>query len=316
MGNQGQASEPTRRLCELVWAGVIGPVREAHVWTDRPAQGLFGEFWPQGVPRPSDKPAIPEKLAWDLWLGPAPARPYHPVYVPFRWRGWWDFGTGALGDIGCHAMDPVFRALKLTAPLSVQASSTRVNEETYPLGSMITYQFPARNATPHAINSHITGVKGAGAVEMPACKVVWYDGGLRPPRPDGLPEGTMMGDNGRLLIGDKGIILSTSRSNADSIYPETCAKEAAQVPKIIPRSQGHYREWIEACKGGPPPGANFSWAGPLTEAVLLGNVALRMQLREELTLYRLMWDSAAFKFTNLDEANQFLRRQYRSGWGW
>ena len=145
MGNQGQASEETRRLCEYVWAGAIGKVHEAHIWTDRPSQGLFNEYWPQGVARPTDTPPVPATLDWDLWLGPAPLRPYNPAYLPFKWRGWWDFGTGALGDIGCHAMDPVFRALKLGAPLSVQAASTRVNEETYPLGSIVTYQFPARS---------------------------------------------------------------------------------------------------------------------------------------------------------------------------
>jgi predicted dehydrogenase len=148
MGNQGQASEETRRLCELVGAGVIGPVREAHIWTDRPSNGLFNEYWPQGVARPADTPAVPETLDWDLWLGPAPWRPYHPAYLPFKWRGWWDFGTGALGDIGCHSFDPVFRALKLGAPVCVEASSTRVNQETYPLGSVVTYQFPARGDLP------------------------------------------------------------------------------------------------------------------------------------------------------------------------
>src|ERR1051326_6311377 len=209
MGNQGQASDATRRLCELVWAGVIGKVHEAHIWTDRPSQGLYNEYWPQGVGRPKETPSVPSTLDWDLWLGPAPLRPYHPAYLPFKWRGWWDFGTGALGDIGCHAMDPVFRALKLSAPLSVQASSTRVNDETYPLGSIVTYQFPARDAAPQSTNRHIAGQSGpsAGAIEMPPCKLVWYDGGLRPPRPAGLPEGRKMGDNGRLLIGDKGFIL-------------------------------------------------------------------------------------------------------------
>src|SRR5436190_3705864 len=173
MGNQGQASEVTRRLSEIVWSGVIGKVREAHIWTDRPSQGLLNEYWPQGVARPKDTPQAPASLDWDLWLGPAPLRPYHPAYLPFKWRGWWDFGTGALGDIGCHAMDPVFRALKLNAPLSVQASSTRVNGETYPLGSTVTYQFPARDAVPQKINRHIDGQTGAapGGVEMPACNL-------------------------------------------------------------------------------------------------------------------------------------------------
>jgi predicted dehydrogenase len=310
MGNQGQASEQTRRLCELVWSGVIGKVYEAHIWTDRPSNGLFNEYWPQGVSRPKDKPAVPSTLDWDLWIGPAPMRPYNPVYLPFIWRGWWDFGTGALGDIGCHAMDPVFRALKLGAPLSIQGSSTRVNEETFPLGSMVTYQFPARDAKPQANNQFVVGLEGvaAGAVEMPACKLVWYDGGLRPPRPESLPNGTKMGDNGRLLVGDKGFILN------DTAYPESCAKAAAAVPQTIARSPGHYVEWIKACKGGKRPGGNFDWAGPLAESVLLGNVALRVQLREELTVCKLLWDPEALKFTNLEDANKFIRRDYREGW--
>jgi predicted dehydrogenase len=310
MGNQGQASELTRQLCELVWAGAIGKVREAHIWTDRPSHGLFEEYWPQGLTRPKDTPPAPATLDWDLWVGPAPSRPYHPAYLPFKWRGWWDFGTGALGDIGCHAMDPVFRALKLGAPLSVQAASTRVNEETYPLGSMVTCQFAARPAAPQANNWHVKGLSGAAAgdIEMPPCKLVWYDGGLRPPRPEGLPNGTKMGDNGRLLIGDKGFILG------NSVYPESRAKQIGKLRPTIPRSADHYQEWIEACKGGKPAGSNFDWAGPLAEAVLLGNVALRVQLRDDLTLGKLLWDPAALKFTNLADANQFLRRDYRTGW--
>ena len=310
MGNQGQASEDTRRLCEFVWAGVIGDVHEAHIWTDRPSQGLFNEYWPQGVARPTDTPPVPATLDWDLWLGPAPLRPYHPVYLPFKWRGWRDFGTGALGDIGCHAMDPVFSALKLSAPLSVQAASTRVNEESYPLGSMVTYQFPARSAEPQANNCHVKGLSGAeaGGVAMPPCKLVWYDGGLRPPRPDGLPDGQRMGDNGRLLIGEKGFILG------NEVYPESLGKKANTIPKTIPRSADHYREWIAACKGGKAAGSNFDFAGPLAESVLLGNVALRVQLRDDLTLRKLLWDSAALKFTNLDEANRFIRNEYRAGW--
>ena len=313
MGNQGQASKETRQLCELVWSGVIGKVREAHIWTDRPSNGLFNEYWPQGISRPKDTPAVPATLDWDLWLGPAAARPYHPAYLPFKWRGWWDFGTGALGDIGCHSMDPVFRALKLGAPTTVQGASTRVNEETYPLGSMVTYQFPARQAAAQANNVHVIGMSGveAGEVDMPACKLIWYDGGLRPPRPDLLPEGQKMGDNGKLLIGDKGFILSNVNN---SVFPEDCAKEAAAIKSQIPRSPGHYKEWIEACKGGKKPGSNFDWAGPLAEAVLLGNVALRVQLREDLTLARLKWDSEQLKFTNLEDANKFIRTEYRAGW--
>ena len=310
MGNQGQASEQTRRLCELVWSGVIGPVREAHIWTDRPSRGLFDEYWPQGLARPKETPPVPASLDWDLWLGPAPQRPYNPVYLPFKWRGWWDFGTGALGDIGCHQMDPVFRALKLGAPANVQAASTRVNEETYPLGSMITYEYPARPAAAQAVNRHVKGLSGAsaGEGEMPACKLIWYDGGLRPPRPDGLPSGIVMGDNGRMLVGDKGFILG------NAVYPESCAKQAQDVPHSLPRSDGHYTEWLRACRGGEPAGSNFDWAGPLAEAVLLGNVALRVQLRQELTITKLVWNASELKCANLEEANRFLRREYRAGW--
>jgi len=293
MGNQGQASEGTRRLCELVWDGAIGPVHEAHIWTDRPSQGLFKEYWPQGVARPKETPSVPDTLDWDLWLGPAPERPYNPAYLPFKWRGWWDFGTGALGDIGCHAIDPVSRALKLGPPLSVQASSGRVNEETYPLASMVTYRFPARG-------------------EMPPAQLTWYDGGLRPPRPPELEDGQMMGDNGRLLVGEKGKILGSLMS--DKIIPQSRKLEYKEAPKTIPRSPGHYVEWIQACKGGKPGGSNFDWAGPLAETVLLGNVALRLKLREDLTRHELLWDAPNLRFTNLPEANEFLRREYRTGW--
>jgi predicted dehydrogenase len=289
MGNQGQASEQTRRLAEFVWDGAIGPVREVHLWTDRPSNGLFNEYWPQGVGRPSGSPAVPSHIDWDHWLGAAPARSYHPAYHPFKWRGWWDFGTGALGDIGCHSFDPVFRALKLGAPLSVQASSSRVNEETFPLVSMVTYQFPARG-------------------DMPPLKLVWYDGGLRPPRPEELEDGEPMGANGRLLIGDKGMLLG------NKVIPAARRKEYKEPPQSLPRSPGHYQEWSDAAKGGKPAGANFDWAGPLTETVLLGNIALRLQMREELTFLKLLWDSENLKFTNSPEANKFLRREYREGW--
>jgi len=295
MGNQGMSSEGTRLLVEFIQAGAIGPVREVHVWTDRPVN-----WWPQGVDRPAYTDPVPAGLDWDLFLGPAPERPYaevhrdgpfkgKKVYHPFVWRGWWDFGTGALGDIGCHVFDPVFRALKLGQPLSVEASSTRVNKETFPLGSMVTYRFPARG-------------------EMPPCTLVWYDGGLRPPRPEGLPDGDELGDNGRLLIGDEGFILE------NRLYPEARRKAYKEPERTIPRSIGHYREWIEAAKGGKPAGSNFDWAGPLAEVVLLGNVALRVQLRERLTRAKLLWDPIAFKFTNVPEANEFLHRPYREGW--
>jgi hypothetical protein len=277
----------------MIAAGAVGAVREAHIWTDRPSNGLFKEYWPQGVSRPRDTPAVPDTLAWDLWLGPAPQRPYHPAYVPFKWRGWWDFGTGALGDIGCHSFDPVFRALQLGPPTSVEASSTRVNEETYPLASIVSYHFPARGASPPV-------------------KLVWYDGGLRPARPEELEPGRELGPTGALILGDQGKLLSHERKW--QLIPQSRMNDFGDPPQKLPRSIGHYQEWIQACKGGAPGGSNFDWAGPLTETVLLGNVALRLQMREEMTRKRLLWDSASMRFTNSDEANKFLRRDYRQGW--
>lgn len=289
MGNQGQASEGTRLMCEYIWAGAIGPVREVHVWTDRPLHGSNDVYWPQGVDRPTDTPPIPETLDWDLWLGPAPQRPYHPAYVPFKWRGWWDFGTGALGDIGCHSIDPVWRALKLKYPLSVEASCTLVNTETFPVASMVTYHFGARE-------------------DMPPVKLTWYDGGLRPPRPEELADGQQFGTNGTLFVGDKGKMLGYT------LLPESKRKEFGKPPEVIPRSPGHHQEWIDACKGGKAAGSNFDHAGPLAEAVLLGNVALRPELKEKLTHTSLLWDSVGFKFTNMPEADKYLSCSYREGW--
>jgi predicted dehydrogenase len=222
-------------------------------------------------------------------LGPAPYRPYHPCYLPFAWRGWWDFGTGALGDIGCHSIDPVFRALKLGHPTSVEANSTLVNKETYPVASTVHYQFPARG-------------------DMPPVKLTWYDGGLRPPRPDELEEGQEFGEGGILFVGDKGKMLK------HRLIPESRSKEYGKPPEVLPRSPGHFEEWIEACKGGKPAGSNFDHAGLLAEVVLLGNVALRVELRENLTRTKLLWDGPNMKITNLPEANQFLQREYRKDW--
>jgi len=289
MGNQGQASEQTRLMCEYIWDGAIGPVREVHIWTDRPLRGLHNVYWPQGIERPQETPPVPETLDWDLWLGPAPYRPYHPAYVPFKWRGWWDFGTGALGDIGCHSIDPVWRALKLVSPGSVQACCTLANKETYPVASMVTYEFAARG-------------------DMPAAKVVWYDGGLKPARPKELEAGQQMGTGGLLFVGDKGKMLG------HRLIPESRQKDYGKPPQKIPRSPGHHQEWILACKGGKPAGSNFDHAGPLAEMVLLGNVALRPELKETLTRTKLLWDSRSMKITNVPEANDFLHREYREGW--
>jgi len=289
MGNQGQASDGPRRLREMIWDGVIGPIREVHVWTDRPNRGLLGTYWPQGVGRPGDTPPVPDVLDWDLFVGPAPKRPYHPAYHPFSWRGWWDFGTGALGDIGCHSLDPVFRALKLKYPTSIQAVSSLVNEETYPLASIVRYEFPSRG-------------------KMPPVTLTWYDGGMRPMQIRELEEGMKMGSGGTLYVGKKGKILD------DKILPVSLRNSYKPPAPYILSSPGHEQEWIEACKGGAPAGSDFEWAGPLTETVLLGNIALRKELRETLSGRVLKFDPEKFSFPDMPEADQFLHTKYREGW--
>lgn len=295
MGNQGHATESIRRLCEWIWDGAIGDVYEVHAWTPHPV-------WPQGMDRPKDTPPVPDTLAWDLWLGPAPQRPYNPAYLPAMWRGWWDFGTGGLGDMGCHVLDHVVMSLKLGAPKSVEATCSMFvptglnwnkpkNTESYPQASLVTYQFAAREG-------------------FPPLKLMWYDGGLLPPRPEELPDSEPMGDTygGALYVGTKGKILCGSHgANGARLIPPEKMKAFKQPPATLPRSIGHRQEWLQACRGGDKPGSNFDYAGPLTEIVLLGNVALR-------TLSKLSWDSEKFEFTNSPDANRYLHREYREGW--
>lgn len=287
MGNQGHSMEGIRLICEWIWDGAIGTVREVHCWTDRPAA-----WWPQGVDRPKDAPAVPATLEWDLWLGPARERPYHPAYLPFKWRGWWDFGTGALGDMGCHIFDAPFWALKLGYPTTVEASFTPVNAETAPLAATVHYTFPEREGRPEV-------------------RLTWYDGGLRPRRPPELEDGRPMGNKngGILFVGEKGTILASDENAQDPrLIPETRMREYKQPAKTIPRVQGtHEQDWIRACKGGTPAGSNFEYAGPLSEVVLLGNLAIR-------TGQKLHWDGPNMKATNVPDAEQYIRGEHRKGW--
>jgi predicted dehydrogenase len=292
MGNQGMAFEGNRLINEWLWDGAIGPVREAHVWSDRPThRGKMPLWWAQGIDRPKETPPVPDTLDWDLWLGPAPSRPYHPAYAPFRWRGWWDFGSGGLGDMGIHNLAPVFAALKLGAPQTVQASSTPVFPETVPLAAMVHYQFPARG-------------------DMPAFKLHWYDGGLLPERPAELEANRELDpEDGIIFVGDKGKMLVTGWGGEHPrLLPESRDKEYPRPPKTLPRSIGHHKEWIEACKHGTPTRSNFDFAGPLTEAVLLGSVCIRNGGE------KLEWDSANLKITNDPDANKLLHYEYRKGW--
>jgi predicted dehydrogenase len=295
MGNQGHAMESLRLLCEWIWDGAIGPVREVHAWTPHPV-------WPQGMQRPTDTPPVPETLDWDVWLGPAPYRPYHPAYLPTAWRAWLDFGTGGLGDMGCHIFDHIVSSLKLGAPTTVEASSSIFvpesmnwnkpkNTETYPQASVVTYKFPAREG-------------------FPPVTLTWYDGGLMPPRPEELPAGMKMGDQygGALYVGDKGKIITGSHgANGLRIIPEEKMTAYQRPPKTLPRSIGHHAEWIAACKGGAAAGSNFDFAGPLTEVVLLGCAAIRSGEKLE-------WDAANMRFPNVPAADEFLRRPRRKGW--
>ena len=290
MGNQGMAFEGNRLINEWLWDGAIGPVREVHAWSDRPTHN-GNLFWAQGVDRPQDTPPVPSTLDWNLWLGPAPYRPYHPAYVPFKWRGWWDFGSGGLGDMGIHNLAPVFSALKLTAPTSVHSSSTLFNNETLPLASTVHYDFPARG-------------------DMPPVKLHWYDGGMLPLRPDELEDERQLSrEDGLIFVGDKGkMYVEGWGGNSPRLIPEAKMKEYKRPPKTLPRSIGHHKEWIQACKKGTPTRSNFDFAGPLTEAVLLGTVSIRMGGK------KLIWDSFNLKVTNVPEANKYIHYQYRNGW--
>lgn len=301
MSVQSCQSDPAVTTEEWIKAGVVGRVREVHVWTDRPV-------WPQGLARPSESAALPANLDWDIWLGPAPFRPFHPVYHPFNFRGWYDFGTGALGDMACHTFHIIVKALNLGAPLSVSASTTVVREplrngekgdpgwtrsrracypETFPHSSITTWDFPARG-------------------DQPPVRMHWYDGGLRPPRPAEMASDRKLGPDGVLFAGETGVLYS-GFTGAPRFLHERQQQTITPPPKTLPRTKNHYMEWVEAAKGGRPASCNFEFAGPLTEIALLGVIAQR-------TGRYLEWDSANMRFTNDAEANHFLNSPYRAGW--
>ncbi len=276
MGNQGQATEEARLTCEMIADGAIGGVHEVRVWC--PAR--FWD-WPTWEGRPIDTPPTPEGLDWDLWLGPAAERPYHPAYHPWVWRNWWDFGTGLLGDLGCHKLSTVFKALKLKHPTRIEASSTKLDAEIYPLGVIARFDFPARG-------------------DMPPVTLTWYDGGLQPQVPRDLEPGRRMSDV--IYYGDSGTLMG------HRLIPETKMQDYGRPPRILERSPGHLKEWVDACRGGPAAGSNFiDHAGILTETCMLGNVALRARQPIE-------WDGPNLRITNDPSANDLLTRPYRTGW--
>lgn len=286
MGNQGHSKEGARLVCEWIWDGAIGQVHEVHVWTNRP-------IWPQGIGAPKEIPSVPPTIDWDVWLGPAPWRPYHPAYAPFVWRGWWDFGTGAVGDMGAHLIDQPYWALKLEAPSKIQASATDFTKDSYPLAEIITFDFPARGS-------------------LAPVRMIWHDGGLTPPRPAELENARMMGDDGGgcLFVGEKGSLMCGTYGENPRLLPEQLMRDYKRPDKTIPRSPGIHEEWIAAIKAGKKSTTDFDYAGPLTETMLLGNIALRF--KDEKVV--LEWDPETMTFPNFPEANPYVHKEYRPGW--
>ncbi len=284
MGNQGHSGEGVRQLCEIIWSGAIGDVHEIHSWTNRP-------IWPQGISEPLPEEEIPEEIDWDLWLGPAPYRPFNSGYAPFNWRGWWDFGTGSLGDMACHILDPPNWSMHLStvAPTSIECiSQEKRNTQTYPTKAILKFEFPKRG-------------------KMPPLTLYWYDGGIMPPRPEGVPEDEPLGDsdgrNGSIFIGDNGIATTGTYGGGTRLLPKSAMDDFVMPDKTIPRSIGHYEEWIQACKGGAPSPGNFSYAGPMTEWILLGNLALYVN-------GKVTWDSKSMTYST----DATISPPYREGW--
>ena len=320
MGNQGRSGTGRHLTERMIWDGAIGPVREVRSWTNRP-------IWPQGIYRPRGVVRTPRNMNWDLWLGPAPYRPYHPVYAPFNWRGWWDFGCGALGDMACHLLDAVYSSLRLSHPTSVEAcvplafeegSYLQKNtiDETAPAASIVHYEFPARG-------------------NMPPVKLTWYDGGLTPPWPEEIdPDELIPGRafrRGRgggaapqqpppmrrrpkpttTFIGDKGILTCGEYGGDPQTYPAEIMEKYKQYQSELAatRPVNHQLNWVEACKGGEPATSNFDYSGPLTEIVVMGNLAIRSSGR------KLLWNGEKMEVTNVPEANQYVTKEYREGFG-
>jgi predicted dehydrogenase len=288
MGQQGHSFEGTRRAVETVRAGTLGEVRELHVWTDRPAG-----WWPQGENRPTETPAVPATLDWDLWLGPAAERPYHPVYVPFKWRGRWDFGTGSFGDMAVHCMDTAYWALELGVPMSAEViDSDKKTDDCPALWNIIEMMYPARGS-------------------QPPVKMRFYDGKKLPPAE--LFFGEKITENGALIVGSKGSLYCRTWNGgqtADDMHwllPRKQFVGFVPPPTTLPRTPGHHMEWILACKGGPKTESNFEYASKLTEGLLVGYLAQRLGKRIE-------WDSANMKAKGLPEADAFIRPKFRKGW--
>lgn len=282
MGNQGTAEDGLREAVEIIRGGALGTVAEVHVWTNRP-------IWEQGMGRPKETPAVPSHVHWDLFLGPAPQRPYHASYHPFKWRAWLDFGTGALGDMACHTANMPVMALQLFDPVSVAVLETTgiVENETYPKHTVLEYEFGQRG-------------------DLPPVRMFWYDGGNKPPAE--LLQGEKLANSGCLVVGKEGSLYSPNDYGSRYVLlPREKYADYKKPEPTLPRSPGHYVEFANACKGGESAMSNFDYAGRLTETVVLGNVAIRAG-------EKIYWDAANMKVTNIPEANQYVHREYREGW--
>jgi predicted dehydrogenase len=280
MGIQGHAAESLRRGVEIVRSGAIGSVKEVHAWSNRP-------IWPADLARPAGELPVPPQLSWDLWLGPAPERPYHSAYHPFKWRSWWDFGTGAIGDMGAHALSAVAWALDLDAPSTVEAEGPPPNPDSVPSWMIARYEFPSR------------GSRGP-------VRLVWYDGRKLPP--EELFHGEKIAQSGALLVGEKGSLYFTNDYGSQHVLlPRARFADHKPPEPFLPRSPGVFEEWASCCKAGRKTSASFEFSGPLTEILLLANVAFRSRRRIE-------WDPAALRAPNAPEADPFIRPAFRKGW--
>ena len=282
LGNQGHSSDDIRRAVEWIRDGAIGKISKVYAWAGENRIPKFTE-------RPKETPPVPDGLNWDLWLGPAKERPYHPAYAPLVWHYWWDFGGGKLGNFGCHTLDTAVWALNLGHPTLIESSSTQLSKETTPIASTCHYKFPACDS-------------------QPPVDLYWYDGGIRPPRPDCLElERNLPRNGGSLLVGEHGAILSGTWSGSPRIIPEKKMRDYKLPRATIPRSLGHRRDWINACKSGPPASSNFEYGARLTEIVLLGVVSLR-------TGTTLHWDGPNMKATNAPQVEPVIHGHFRKGW--
>lgn len=287
MGNQGISHPKLRRDAELIKGGVIGDVQETHVWIDRP-----GKWWKQGVPTPTDFPPVPANMNWDLWTGGSVLRPYHPAYSHFLWRGWRDYGTGTIGDMGCHLLNCATLAMDVRDPVSVSGRSEGATPDCGPLWSEIQWQFPARNG-------------------KPAWKLFWYDGGHQAAAE--LFPSKEFRDNGQIIIGSKDTFYSSGYNGGGVFKSGATYEDFKSVPETLPKTtpenweRSHYDEWIAACKGGPKAYSNFDVSGPVTEVVLLGTLALR-------AAQPLEWNARKLNVTNVKSANNWVTKEYRKGW--